>query len=56
MKVPWDSVEPNTGHMAIVELQKLHKLKFLISQNVDHLHLKSGIRLDMLAELHGNVA
>ena len=52
---PFDSVEPNAGHMAIVELQKLGKLAFLISQNVDDLHLKSGIRLDLLAELHGNV-
>jgi NAD-dependent deacetylase len=56
MSIPWDAVEPNTSHMAIVELQRLHKLKFLISQNVDNLHLKSGIRPDMLAELHGNIA
>jgi NAD-dependent SIR2 family protein deacetylase len=53
--MPFDSVEPNTGHMAIVELQKLGKLAFLISQNVDNLHLRSGIRPDLLAELHGNV-
>jgi mono-ADP-ribosyltransferase sirtuin 6 len=52
---PFDSVEPNTGHMAIVELQKLGKLAFLISQNVDSLHLRSGIRPDLLAELHGNI-
>jgi NAD-dependent SIR2 family protein deacetylase len=48
-------VEPNKGHLAIVELQKLGKLKYLISQNVDNLHLKSGIRPDILAELHGNI-
>lgn len=54
--VPWDAVTPNAGHLAIVELQKLDKLKFLISQNVDNLHLKSGIRPDLLAELHGNIA
>jgi NAD-dependent protein deacetylase/lipoamidase len=53
---PFTSVEPNAGHRAIVELQNLNKLKFLISQNVDNLHLRSGIRLDLLAELHGNVA
>jgi len=52
---PFDSVEPNTGHIAIAELQKLGKLSFLISQNVDNLHLRSGIRPDLLAELHGNV-
>jgi NAD-dependent SIR2 family protein deacetylase len=51
----FSSAEPNAGHMAIVELQKLGKLDFLISQNVDNLHLKSGIRPDLLAELHGNV-
>lgn len=55
MSKPWDSVEPNKGHMAIVDLQKLGKLKFLISQNVDNLHLKSGIRPELLAELHGNM-
>jgi NAD-dependent SIR2 family protein deacetylase len=52
---PWGEVEPNSGHYAIVELQKLAKLKFLISQNVDNLHLKSGIRPTLLAELHGNM-
>ena len=50
------SVEPNTGHRAIVELQNLGKLRFLITQNVDDLHLRSGIRPELLAELHGNVA
>ncbi|MBK5099829.1 MAG: hypothetical protein JJE15_02405 [Desulfobacteraceae bacterium] len=52
---PWDSVEPNTSHIAIVELQKIGRLRFLISQNVDNLHLKSGIRPELLAELHGNI-
>jgi NAD-dependent deacetylase len=56
MEVPWDAVEPNPGHLAIVELQKLDRLTFLISQNVDNLHLKSGIRPELLAELHGNIA
>ena len=51
----FSSVEPNAGHMAIVELQKLGKLSFLISQNIDNLHLRSGITPDLLAELHGNV-
>jgi NAD-dependent SIR2 family protein deacetylase len=49
------TVEPNAGHRAIFELQELGKLKFLISQNVDNLHLRSGIRPELLAELHGNV-
>lgn len=55
MSKPWDKVNPNRGHYAIVELQKLGKMKFLISQNVDNLHLKSGIRPELIAELHGNM-
>jgi NAD-dependent SIR2 family protein deacetylase len=51
----WTNVEPNSGHIAIAELQKLGKLAFLISQNVDNLHLKSGIKPELLAELHGNL-
>lgn len=52
---PWDSFEPNSGHLAMVELHEIGKLKFLISQNVDNLHLKSGISPELLAELHGNI-
>ncbi|MGD0780130.1 MAG: Sir2 family NAD-dependent protein deacetylase [Dehalococcoidales bacterium] len=52
----WTGVEPNSGHRAIVELQNLGKLAFLISQNVDNLHLKSGIKTEKLAELHGNLS
>ncbi|MBA3028840.1 MAG: hypothetical protein FP816_08515 [Desulfobacteraceae bacterium] len=52
---PWHEVEPNPGHLALVELQRLGKLRFLISQNIDNLHLKSGIPPDILAELHGNL-
>ncbi|MDD5093886.1 MAG: hypothetical protein PHV74_05840 [Dehalococcoidia bacterium] len=47
--------EPNAAHRAIVELQRLGKLGFLITQNVDNLHLKSGVNPDLLAELHGNI-
>jgi NAD-dependent deacetylase len=51
----WHEAEPNAGHRAIVEIQNLNKLFFLISQNVDNLHLKSGILQELLAELHGNL-
>lgn len=53
-RVPWSEVEPNPAHLAIVELQNMDKLDFLISQNVDNLHLKSGILPKKIAELHGN--
>lgn len=52
--VPWNQVKPNAAHYAVVELLKLGKLDYVISQNVDGLHAKSGIPFEMLAELHGN--
>jgi NAD-dependent deacetylase len=51
----FSGAEPNAGHMAITELQNIGKMKFLISQNVDNLHLKAGIKPELLAELHGNL-
>jgi NAD-dependent SIR2 family protein deacetylase len=54
-RTDWSSVEPNSGHKALYELQEMGKMAFLIAQNIDNLHLKSGIRPDLLAELHGNI-
>lgn len=47
-------IQPNVSHLALVELQRLGKLQFLITQNTDNLHRQSGIRPELLAELHGN--
>ena len=40
--------------MAMVELTEKNHLKFIVSQNVDGLHRKSGIPPENLSELHGN--
>jgi mono-ADP-ribosyltransferase sirtuin 6 len=53
-KVAPDQVRPNRGHLALVKLQEMGLLGFLISQNVDGLHLASGIDPNRIAELHGN--
>jgi NAD-dependent deacetylase len=54
MNKRWSEIEPNAGHKAIFQFYQRGVLKFLISQNVDNLHLKSGIPMNIIAELHGN--
>ena len=53
-RVPPGQVKPNASHRSLVDLQRLGKLQFLITQNTDNLHRRSGIRPELLAELHGN--
>jgi NAD-dependent SIR2 family protein deacetylase len=55
-KVSQDQIRPNASHLALVELQRLGKLKFLITQNTDNLHRASGIAPELISELHGNGA
>ncbi|CAM9765731.1 unnamed protein product, partial [Laminaria digitata] len=51
----WDNAVPTLGHMALVGLMKEGLVHAIISQNVDGLHLRSGIPRDQLCELHGNL-
>jgi NAD-dependent deacetylase len=53
-RVPPGQLKPNASHLSLAELQRLGKLQFLITQNTDDLHRQSGIRPELLAELHGN--
>jgi NAD-dependent deacetylase len=45
--------EPNSGHYALADLEKILPGFLVITQNVDNLHGRSGIR--NLVELHGNI-
>jgi NAD-dependent deacetylase len=49
---PLAVAKPNPGHLAMVELENLGVLRFVITQNVDDLHRQAGQKL--LAEIHGN--
>jgi len=45
---------PTLTHMSIVELQKHNICKYLVSQNCDGLHRRSGVAPTHISELHGN--
>lgn len=45
--------EPNPGHLAIKELEDMFESFLLITQNVDGLHSRSGIK--NIVEIHGNL-
>ncbi|GBC62037.1 iron dicitrate transport regulator FecR [Desulfonema ishimotonii] len=48
--------EPNAGHYAIAEMEKLFGDRFgLITQNVDNLHLRAGNSPERTFQIHGNV-
>ena len=45
--------KPNPGHYAIARLHERMKLHTLVTQNVDGLHLDSGIPPEKIVEIHG---
>uniref|UniRef100_A0A4W5M6I6 protein acetyllysine N-acetyltransferase n=1 Tax=Hucho hucho TaxID=62062 RepID=A0A4W5M6I6_9TELE len=51
----FEESRPSFTHMALLGLQRANYLKYLISQNEDDLHARSGFPRDLLSELHGNM-
>lgn len=47
--------KPTKCHMALKALINSGHIKYIVSQNIDGLHLRSGIQRKYLAELHGNM-
>lgn len=52
----WTGAAPNAGHHAVAALVKSGKVSAVITQNVDNLHLDSGVPAAQVIELHGNAA
>lgn len=48
------SAEPTRAHYAIAELDRIGRLDCCITQNIDNLHQKAGLRPERVIELHGN--
>jgi NAD-dependent deacetylase len=46
--------EPNAAHRALVTFERTGKLKGLITQNIDGLHIAAGSDPELVIEVHGN--
>jgi NAD-dependent deacetylase len=47
------AANPNAGHIAIAEMNRMGKLDCIITQDGDGLHQKSGVPAEKVIELHG---
>ena len=50
----FDRARPSFTHVALVALQREGYVRYLVSCNVDCLHVRSGYPREEMAELHGN--
>ena len=50
---PGRGAQPNEGHRALAELERVGGLELLITQNIDGLHLAAGTSPERLVEIHG---
>ncbi|MBM6837868.1 NAD-dependent protein deacylase [Clostridium saudiense] len=52
-KLIYPNAKPNSGHIALAKLEKMGKLKAIVTQNIDNLHQAAGSK--NVFELHGSV-
>ena len=52
-KILIDGVNPNPGHFALAKLEKIGKLKAIITQNIDNLHELAGSK--NVYHIHGSI-
>ena len=50
----WDAV-PNSGHLAIYELERQGRLRAVVTQNIDELHQRAGHLPVNVIEVHGTM-
>lgn len=55
VNVSFSEAIPTKCHMALKALLDTGHIKYIVSQNIDGLHLRSGVKRKNLAELHGNM-
>jgi len=55
LDTPVWTAEPNSGHRAIVELERRRQLHALVTQNIDGLHQDAGNDPENVIEVHGTV-
>ena len=55
MAMPFEDARPTAAHLALAELHRRGHIAAVVSQNIDGLHLRSGVPAAALCELHGNV-
>jgi NAD-dependent deacetylase len=52
---PTWAAEPNSGHRALVALERRGKLHALVTQNIDELHQRAGQSPALVVEVHGSM-
>lgn len=55
INISFDEAVPTKTHLTLKKLVDDGYIQYIISQNIDGLHLKTGLPRRFLSELHGNM-